>query len=80
MVGTLATQLDARTEAEALSETQRLMIGVALVLTALIAALGILFLVSATAVDAMSSSSIADSMIVDARSAIFRPGQAPVVE
>ena len=55
------------------SNNQRTIIALAVVTAALVASLAMLALVSASAVDIMSTSSDTNSMVVDARQAIFRP-------
>ncbi len=74
MVTALTLQL------EQLTTNQRTLIAVGVLMAAVFASLGLLFLVSETAVDAQAVNSFSDAMIVDARSAIFRPGGTPVVE
>ncbi len=59
---------------EEVQNNQRLLVQFAVVAVALLATLAMLFIISLTAVDAMTMTSLTDSMIVDARSSIFRAG------
>lgn len=69
----MATATTAQIE-EVQNNNQRLMIQVAVVAVAFLAVLGMLAIISASAVDSMMTTSLVDSMIVDARASIFRAG------
>lgn len=67
--------------AQTFSDNQRFLIAVVVLMAALFASLAVLAITSSTAIDVMQvSSSLSDSMVVDARQAIFRSGQAAIIE